>query len=478
MSGKSTPELQPQVFPVQQEGTGSSYELRVVRDKRVGEGGKTLSGPEFGGAPRLWVPAVKCTACGYPNDFDFNFCQKCGTPKVEESSTATIRGVRVDHAAIDSRLQEILGKQCTSTYGKQKTAMSELLRDFLKTLVPMKTLSSASPTDLVKFLIWKDQKGKTKVHESGCKGGNTACNCPHRLAFKTVDTYIGQLRAIFNEIGRGGEWDERLGVGNPAAGKVVKQYLASVTAEQLGQGSTPHQAKPVFLDKIVQICTFISEKIASEKSASRLFTLARDQAIFKAAFFSGDRIADLMRTRTAEVSRLPSGALVLNHVWGKTLRDGRSNLFVLERTGDISTCPVEAIDWYVEIARFLSIDLGGGYLFRATSREGLVMQEQPSTATVSNSFRRYLQRLGIDQGETLHGCRAGCAIALHMAGASEQEVMDHVGWFTKQTAAHYMKMGTVMRPGGPASRLASREVRQAAKLYERNNELIGLKKAF
>ncbi|KAI8518933.1 hypothetical protein Bbelb_021900 [Branchiostoma belcheri] len=108
-----------------------------------------------------------------------------------------------------------------------------------------------------------------------------------------------------------------------------------------------------------------------------------DQAIFKAAFFSGDRIADLMRVRTSDVCRLQSGALLMNHVWGKTLRDGRSNVLTLEKTGDSgsSTCPVVAIDWYVAI--------------------------------INTSFRRYLRKLGIDEGETLHGCRAGCAISLN-----------------------------------------------------------------
>ncbi|KAI8482941.1 hypothetical protein Bbelb_393590 [Branchiostoma belcheri] len=281
---------------------------------------------------------------------------------------------------------------------------------------------------------------------------NYCYSAPSRgLAFKTVDSYIGKLRAIFSENGRGGEWDESLG----ATSKEVKQYLASVTAEQLGQGLTPQQARPVFLSKIVKVCEHIAGKIQSEKSASRLFTLARDQAIFKAAFFSGDRIADLMRVRTSDVCRLQSGALLMNHVWGKTLRDGRSNVFTLEKTGDSSTCPVVAIDWYVAISKYLSISLDGGFLFRSTSREVEVLAEQPSSAAVNTSFRRYLRKLGIDEGETLHGCRAGCAISLHMAGASEGKVMGHVGWFTKQTASHYMKIAKVTQPGGPATRLAS-----------------------
>ena len=41
------------------------------------------------------------------------------------------------------------------------------------------------------------------------------------------------------ERGREGEWDKRLGLGNPAADKSVKDYLCLVSAEQLQARITP-----------------------------------------------------------------------------------------------------------------------------------------------------------------------------------------------------------------------------------------------
>ncbi|KAI8484500.1 hypothetical protein Bbelb_377710 [Branchiostoma belcheri] len=95
-----------------------------------------------------------------------------------------------------------------------------------------------------------------------------------------------------------------------------------------------------------------------------------DEAIFKALFFAGDRVSGLMRCRTDEVGRLP---------------------------------------------------------------EGHILVEPPSTSAVDNAFRRYLEKAGLYEGETLHGCRAGCAISLHMAGASDDSVMNHIeeGWNSK-----------------------------------------------
>jgi len=57
-----------------------------------------------------------------------------------------------------------------------------------------------------------------------------------------VDSYIGKLRAILHSIGRDGEWDKRLGLGNPASDESVKDFLRLVTAEQLQARATPKQA--------------------------------------------------------------------------------------------------------------------------------------------------------------------------------------------------------------------------------------------
>ena len=77
-----------------------------------------------------------------------------------------------------------------------------------------------------------------------------SCACPKRLAFGTVDSLIGKLRAIFVEHGRGSEWHSLLGVGNPAACRSVKTYLADVREEQLRARITPRQAEPIILSDL------------------------------------------------------------------------------------------------------------------------------------------------------------------------------------------------------------------------------------
>ena len=59
-----------------------------------------------------------------------------------------------------------------------------------------------------------------------------SCKCPIRTSSGTVDSTIGQLRAIFREAGRGTDWVESIGVGNPAASTQLKKHLKSVQLEQ------------------------------------------------------------------------------------------------------------------------------------------------------------------------------------------------------------------------------------------------------
>lgn len=93
-----------------------------------------------------------------------------------------------------------------------------------------------------------------------------------------------------------------------------------------------------------------------------MFVLLRDQAFFKTLFFSGDRPGDLSQVKTPEILRFPDNSgLLFNHVWGKTLRDGSSNLFAIRRNQNADICPVKAIDLYVTFAKGIGIDITSGF---------------------------------------------------------------------------------------------------------------------
>jgi hypothetical protein len=256
---------------------------------------------------------------------------------------------------------------------RQKESLQPELEGFLFALPGIPTLLTATPRDLTQFLVYKDTKGKTQVHSDGCsffgQRGVYLCGCPIRLSFKTIDSYIGKLRAIFSALGRDGEWDRHLGLGNPAADRTVRDYLRMVTSEQLHARVTPKQETPFLVDKLVQLALHLDKlSTSSTMSSTQRFLVARDQAYFKAVFFSGDRPGDMGQVKVPEILRFPNDdGLLFNLVWGKTLRNGDQNVFGIRRNQNLTICPVAGIERYLADARDMGVDLTTGYLFRQTT---------------------------------------------------------------------------------------------------------------
>lgn len=76
---------------------------------------------------------------------------------------------------------------------------------FLEKATEAKDIFTATPDD-VNFLVWKDQFGKTMVHQDACllfgRKKESACHCPRRLACGMLDSLVAKLCAIFSQAGR------------------------------------------------------------------------------------------------------------------------------------------------------------------------------------------------------------------------------------------------------------------------------------
>ena len=198
---------------------------------------------------------------------------------------------RIQLDDIDQRLNELEKSRLTTPYAKQKQSLQADLESFLARLPGQKSLLTSTPIDICRFLVWKDKDAKKQVHVNGCvhigKPSLQACNCPKRLAYGTVDSYIGKLRAIFHDAGRRGEWASNLSLGNPASAPCVKNYLKAVTEEQLQARITPKQATPMFLPKLHILTSHINSKIQSPQIPTLyLSVLARDHNNVNHLFFN------------------------------------------------------------------------------------------------------------------------------------------------------------------------------------------------
>ena len=113
---------------------------------------------------------------------------------------------------------------------------------------------NASPEDIRRFLIYKEENGRTQLHKNDCVFKNNVglhkCGCPRTLAAISVDSLIGKNRAIFRDEGRAGDLNPMLFTRNPGASPLMKRHLQSVTSEQQNANTVMRQAVPMMFDNI------------------------------------------------------------------------------------------------------------------------------------------------------------------------------------------------------------------------------------
>ncbi|XP_052707246.1 uncharacterized protein LOC128182570 isoform X2 [Crassostrea angulata] len=398
--------------------------------------------------------------------------------KLEKEDVSKVESVDVQ--VLDERLKELDARRSSSLDSKRQDCLKREITEFLVRMSG-RELTSCTPDDIRRFLVWKDQCGKSQVHKIDCRFlGNKGlfdCNCPVRLASGTVSLMINRLVNIFHEMGCERSWNMALGLGNPAASSQVKDYLKIIQEEQARAHLVPKQAKPIFLTKVKAIVGYIGGRLSmSSVSVRERYILLRDndQAWFKLQFFAGDRAGDLANLVAQEVKWLRDySGFVFNHTFGKTLRGGkrRSNMFVVKRCDDKVICPVVGIQDFVSGCKDLGVDLSCGYLFRVVTEDARVLDQPVSYSVVYDRLRVYLRKLGVDEGETPHSFRAGCAVALAMSGSVSEvgQIMRHVGWFGEGSAEYYSRLPALVESDFVAGRLAT-SVKDAGMMEEKYRE--------
>ena len=378
--------------------------------------------------------------------------------------------------AITERKGTLLSRKQSKPYEKQKSSLEVEFQSFLRSTTS-RDVCTATSDDVVNFLIWKDNFGKTTIHEDSCPfdiRDKSFCSCPKRLAYGTVDSYIGKLRAIFHKYGRSGSDTIVPGLGNPAAHASVKSYLKAIKEEQLMARVVPSQAEPFFIHDLLLLSSEIKKRMRMPAiSPSQLFILGRDQAFFKVQFFGGDRAADLGKTKTREMLYFPNKkGLLFNHTLTKSLREGSPNVFAVKPHEDCTVCPVTAIEVYLRLCDAMNIPIRQGYLFRPVNPSGEILPAPFDSGAAQARLSFYTKHIAAfnDRHITLHGLRSGCAISLALSGVKLDNIMDHVGWKTTSTADHYIKFCQVLLPGGAAEALSKLPL-DLTDTYKENNQL-------
>lgn len=98
-------------------------------------------------------------------------------------------------------------------------------------------------------------------------------------------------------------------------------------------------------------------------------------------------------------------------------------MFGIRRHPNPLVCPVRAIETYMAVAHIIGINLRQVYLFRPTNQKGSVVDKPFEYQAADVHLKFYLRLAGIDNGETLHGFRSGCALTLAFSGSALADIM-------------------------------------------------------
>ncbi|KAI3772984.1 hypothetical protein L6452_04180 [Arctium lappa] len=113
-----------------------------------------------------------------------------------------------------------------SRYESQKRRDWNTFCQYLKNRHPPLFITQCGGTNVLEFLCYIDQFGKTKVHNLICPfyghpNPPAPCPCPLRQAWGSLDALVGRLRAAYEENGGSPET-------NPFGVRSVRVYLREV----------------------------------------------------------------------------------------------------------------------------------------------------------------------------------------------------------------------------------------------------------
>ncbi|OIW08216.1 hypothetical protein TanjilG_15177 [Lupinus angustifolius] len=128
-----------------------------------------------------------------------------------------------------------------SRYESQKKRDWNTFGQYLRNQRPPLALSQCNYNQVLDFLKYLDQFGKTKVHVEGCLFFGQPeppgpCTCPHKQAWGSLDALIGRLRAAYEENGG-------LPETNPFASGAIRVYLREVKDSQAKARGIPYKKK-------------------------------------------------------------------------------------------------------------------------------------------------------------------------------------------------------------------------------------------
>ncbi len=352
--------------------------------------------------------------------------------------------VQIDHDRIAERINSLDDLVNSKKYSQKKVKFLSQYNTFLAALDPAKTFHTASPHDIRMFLVHIERYGKTILHDKGCvamgkvEGGSKSCLCLPTMAWGTLDSKVGMLRAIYRDEGYGTDWG--LKGGNPAASPEVKKHLQACSLEQSKAHIAVKQAVPLYWDKLLKLSRYLEyHRTCKGIPVMQNLLLMRDLTFFRIIAQTGDRAGDLGTLMTRDIFWYnQKQGVVLKMQDGKVASVKHPRYVRLFRSDVIELCPVQSILQLVSEFKNQGFDLRQGYLFRMLTTTGRSFTTDPLTGGAINArLRLHLEKASLNQGETIHGARRGLAMMLTTLGVGDEEICKQLGWYSTKMCLHY-----------------------------------------
>lgn len=410
----------------------------------------------------MWIPAVTCSTCGRPNDFDFNFCCKCGTPPrrrrlLGPRDAAAVQRVAAETEHIRVRWEEIAAMTASRKWVTAVDAEVTRFEKFLAEHEPPKVMEEALPRDVVNFYLVREISGgqRTQFHRPEClfwgtgdfRGKPQACGCRMGMPRTTYVTNWGKLSSHFRTVlGRTTDWSPLTSTGNPCLSEEVRHHGEVLQREMEIAAVVTEKAVPVFSDKLAAVLEHLHGIVLmNPRTSVPAFAAAQDAAFLALLWSSGVRGGNLAPLREQQLWSLPGGSGILLHLFRHktSVKEKKAKRMIAAAHPNVWLDPVRRLRAFLTIRKRVA-DAGAmpaeDFVFRRIVG-GRITAEPFDIGSLNGRLVGYLRTLGLFvAGETVHGLRAAERIEAVLGDGDLQNILRNNDWASANVRDGYLDL--------------------------------------
>jgi integrase len=229
------------------------------------------------------------------------------------------------------------------------------------------------------------------------------------------------------------QWHIDQGFPDPTKAPVVRQVFRGIQRLHPAQEK---RAKPLQLDQLEQLTTWLDDAISSARAVNDRIALlrhTRDKALVLLGFWRGFRGDELARLEVQYVEAIPGEGMTCYFPQTKGDRQFKGSTFKAPALSRL--CPVAAYQAWIDLS-----GLERGAVFRSINRWGKLNDDGLNPSSIIPLLRSLFGKAGILDADdySAHSLRRGFANWATSNGWDLKTLMEYVGWKNIQSAMRYV----------------------------------------